>query len=221
MAIAPVVGIVLALGCQRAADLVRTQPHTRGPIRVAMITAVAMALVPLVPVQVATVPMKPVPTFVTSGEWRQYVDDDHTVVTLPLPDASYPDPLRCSAYTGQDMRIAGAYALLPTQNPLDPADHTAAFQPPWRPTSGLMTAIRQGTPTPDVTPARREMTLADLRYWKAGVIVLTPQLRDSDMLRAMSGILGFEPTWTGGAWIWDVRHLVDDPNAVLTGPDIG
>nr|WP_203683009.1 hypothetical protein [Actinoplanes siamensis] len=216
MAIAPVVGILLALGCQRAADLVRTQPHTRGPIRVAMITAVAMALVPLVPVQLDTVRMDPVPQFVTSGEWRQFVDDEHTVVTLPLPDSSYPDPLRWSAYTGQDMRIAGAYALLPTQNPQDPADRTAAFQPPWRPTSGLISSVRQGNPTPEVTDARREMTLADLRYWKAAVVVLTPQTRDIEMLRTMSDLLGFRPTWTDGVWMWDVRHLVDDPDAVLT-----
>ncbi len=216
MAIAPVVGILLALGCQRAAELVRTQPHTRGPVRIAMITAVAMALVPLVPTQLTTVKMDPVPTFVTSGAWRQYVDDEHTVVTLPLPDSSYPDPLRWSAYTKQDMRIAGAYALLPNQNPQDPTDHTAAFQPPWRPTSGLIASIRQGNPTPEVTDARREMTLADLRYWKAGVVVLTPQTRDIEMLRTMSDLLGFRPTWTGGVWMWDVRSLVDNPDAVVT-----
>jgi hypothetical protein len=64
------------------------------------------------------------------------------------------------------------------------------------------------------------MTLADLRYWKAGVIVLTPQERDTEMLRAMTDLLGFQPTWQGGAWIWNVRALVDNPKAVLTGPDI-
>jgi hypothetical protein len=221
MAIAPTVGIVLALGCQRASELVRAQPSTRGPVRVAMITAVAMALVPLVPTQLETVPMAPIPQFVTSGAWRQYVDDNHTVVTLPQPDSSYPDPLRWSAMTGQDMRIAGAYALLPNQNPLNPRDHTALFSPPWRPTSGLMASIRQGNPIPEITDTRREMTLADLRFWKAGVVMLTPQIRDIEMLRAMSDLLGFWPTWKGGAWVWDVRHLVDDPNAVLTGPDIG
>ncbi|MCA2212597.1 hypothetical protein LDL48_06920 [Wangella sp. NEAU-J3] len=221
LAIAPVVGIVLALGCQRAVDLVRQQPSARSPVQVAMITAVAMALVPLIPTPLQTVPMSPVPEFVTTGQWRQFVDDNHTVVTLPLPDSSYPDPLRWTAYTGHDMRIAGAYALLPTQNPLDPEDRTALFSPPWRPTSGLMASIRQGNPIPEITDTRREMTLADLRYWKAGVIVLTPQMRDIEMLRAMTDLLGFEPTWTGGAWLWDVRALVDDPNAVLTGPDIG
>jgi hypothetical protein len=220
MAIAPVIGILLAIGCQRAADLVKAQPSARGPVRVAMITAVAMALVPLAPTPLQTAPMAPIPQFVTSGAWRNYVDDNHTVVTLPLPDSSYPDPLRWSAMTGQDMRIAGAYALLPNQNPLNPLDRTALFSPPWRPTSGLMASIREGNPIPEITDTRREMTLADLRYWKAGVIVLTPQVRDIDLLRAMSDLLGFQPRWTGGAWIWDVRSLVDNPNAVLTGPDI-
>jgi hypothetical protein len=220
MAIAPAVGILLALGVQRAVDLVKTQPAARGPVRVAMVTAVAMALVPLVPTPVPTLPQVPAPEFIASGEWRKFVDDNHTVVTLPLPDSSYPDPLRWSAATGQDMRIAGAYALLPNQNPLNPADRTALFSPPWRPTSGLMASIRQGNPIPEITDTRREMTLADLRYWKAGAIMLTPQPRDTEMLRAMTGLLGVEPTWIGGAWVWDVRQLVDDPNAVLTGPDI-
>jgi hypothetical protein len=220
MAIAPVIGIVLALGCQRAADLVKGQPSARGPVRVAMITAVAMALVPLIPTPLLTAPMAPTPAFVTSGEWKQYVAGNHTVVTLPLPDNTYPDPLRWSAATGQDMRLAGAYALLPNQNPLNPMDKTALFSPPWRPTSGLMASIREGNPIPEITDTRREMTLADLRYWRAGVIVLTPQTHDIDLLRAMTDLLGFQPTWTGGAWIWDVRSLVDNPDAVLTGPDI-
>ena len=58
----------------------------------------------------------PVPAFVSSGTWKTYVDDRHTMVTLPLPDSSYPDPLRWTAYTGQDLRIASAYALLPKVN---------------------------------------------------------------------------------------------------------
>ncbi|GGN24571.1 hypothetical protein FHR83_008116 [Actinoplanes campanulatus] len=217
MAIAPIVGIVLALGVQRAADMMRSQPASRGPVRVAMITAVAMALVPLIPRPMATVQMDPVPEFVTTGAWRDYVDDRHTMVTLPLPDSSYPDPLRWTATTGQDLRIAGAYALLPNQNPQDPSDRTAMFSPPWRPTSGLVASIKQGNPIPEITDERREMTLADLRFWRAGVVVLTPQSHDIELLRTMSDLLGFRPTWIGGAWVWDVRELVDDPDTVLTG----
>jgi hypothetical protein len=83
-----------------------------------------------------------------------------------------------------------------------------------------MASIRQGNTTPEITDTRREMTLADLRYWKAGVIVLQPQARDVEMLRAMTDLLGFEPTWQGGVWTWNVRALVDNPGAVLTGPEI-
>ena len=220
LAVAPIVGIVLALGVQRAIELVRAQPAARGPVRVAMITAVVMALVPLVPVQLPTAPMAPIPQFVTAGTWKHFVDDNHTVVTLPLPDNTYSDPLRWSAMTGEDMRIAGGYALFPNQNPLDPTDRTALFSPPWRPTSGLMASIKQGNPIPEINDTRREMTLADLRYWKAAVIVLTPQVRDIEMLRAMNELLGFQPTWNGGVWVWDVRGLVDNPDTVLTGPDI-
>jgi hypothetical protein len=216
MAIAPVIGIVLALGCQKAYDLTRTQPTARRPVRIAMIVAVVMALVPLAPTPLPTMQMAQVPRFVTSGEWHRYVDDNHTVVTLPLPDSSYPDPMRWSAYTGQRMRIASAYALLPNENPLDPTDRTALFSPPWRPTSGLITSIRNGNPTPKITSTRRELTLADLRYWKAGVVVLTPQRRDIEMLRVMTDILGFQPTWIKGAWVWDVRDIVDDPKAKLS-----
>jgi hypothetical protein len=220
MAITPVIGILLALGCQRAQELMRTSSTARGPVRVATITAVAMALVPLVPTPLETSRMVPTPGFVTSGEWRQYAGDDHTIVTLPTPDSSYPDPLRWSAQTHLDMRIAGAYALLPNENPLNPDDHTAVFAPPWRPTSGLMASIRQGNPIPEINDARREMTLADLRYWRAGAVILAPQVRDVEMLQVMKDLLGFAPTWKDGVWVWDVRHLVDDPNVVLTGPDI-
>ena len=83
-----------------------------------------------------------------------------------------------------------------------------------------MASIRQGNPIPEITDTRREMTLADLRYWKAGVIVLTPQARDVEMMRAMTDLLGAEPIWRGGAWVWDVRAMVDDPNTVLTGPEV-
>jgi hypothetical protein len=220
LAIAPVVGVVLALGVQKAIALVHDQPAARGPVRVAMIAAVAMALVPLVPTPVQSAPMAAIPSFVTSGAWKAYVAGGHSVVTLPLPSSGNPAPLRWSAMTGLDMQLAGAYALLPTQSAVNPADHSATFAPPWRPTSGLMESIKEGNPIPEVTDTRRELTLADLRYWKAGVIVLAPQTRDIEMLRAMTEILGFEPTWNGGAWIWNVRQLVDDPDTVLTGPDI-
>ena len=45
--------------------------------------------------------MDPTPAFITSGAWKQYVDDNHTVVTLPLPDSwavlDAPGPVEAAA----------------------------------------------------------------------------------------------------------------------------
>ena len=76
-----------------------------------------MALVPAAPLPMPVERLPPTPAFVTSGAWRQYVDDDHSVVALPLPASTYPDPLRWSAETGQDLRIARGYFLGPDDRP--------------------------------------------------------------------------------------------------------
>jgi hypothetical protein len=216
LAIAPVVAIVLALGCQQAIDLGRRQPVARGPLRVAMFTAVAMALIPLFPTPLPTRQMQPVPDFVTSDQWRQYVDEQHTLVALPLPNSSYPAAMRWAAYTGNDMRIARGYAIFPTENPMDPTDRTGRFEPAFRPTSWLFAGIRAGLPTPVVTAKHRADAIEDLRFWKAGVVVISPQDHEAEMRRTMASLVGFEPTWTGGVWMWDVRALVDDAEATLT-----
>ncbi len=208
LAITPIIGIVLAFGCHKGIELVNARGKNYRLVRKAMIFAAIIALLPLVPQPLRTKPMSPTPTFVTSGAWKKYIDDNHTLVTLPFTDAGYTDPLRWSAITGQDMRIAGAYALLPTHNRLKPNDHTATFFPPARPTITLMASIRKGKPAPIIDESRRAAALADLRYWKAGAVLLAPQDHDGEMLKNMTALLHLAPVWIDGVWIWDVQRLV-------------
>lgn len=50
----------------------------------------------------------------------------------------------------------------------------------------------------------------DLRYWRAGAVILDPRLKQADALRlGMTALTGVEPVFTGGVWLWDVRPLVD------------
>ena len=218
LAIAPIIAIVLAFGCQHAIDLGKRQPGARNPLRLALVTVVAMALVPLFPTPLPTRQMSQIPAFITDGSWKQYVDQDHTLVALPLPNSFYPQPMRWAAYTGNDMKLARGYAIFPTSNPLKPEDRTGRFEGPWRPTSGLFASIKQGFPAPVINDLRREVTLADLRFWKAGVIVVVPQSRDIQMIQTMQEILNREPMLVGGVWLWDVRALVDDPTATIPPP---
>lgn len=215
LAIAPVISILLALGVERFRVLARSHPTVRRPILAAGATVLAMALVPLAPTPLTIKPMAPVPAFVTSGEWRTYIDDKHAMVSIPLPDSTYPDPLRWSAFTGHDMRIARGYFLGPANDPKNPQDKTALFTAPYRSTAAYFAQIRAGRVVNPVDNQRRKITLNDLRFWRAAVVAITPQPRDYYLRAAMTEILGFEPTWIKGAWVWDVRHLVDDKRATL------
>ncbi|MDR7279922.1 hypothetical protein [Catenuloplanes atrovinosus] len=202
LAVAPVIAVLLALGVQRANGLVLDRPKAVLPVRLATTVLLSLALIPMFPTPLLTQPMMPTPAFITNGTWREYVDADHTVVTLPLPDATFPAAARWSAITGNDMRLPRGYGLY-----RNPVDGTGAFAAPPTATSQYFYNLWAGYWVPKVDDTRRAQTLEDLRFWEAGLVVLPPQTHDIEMRRAMSDILGFQPTWVEGVWIWDVRHL--------------
>jgi hypothetical protein len=208
LAIAPVVGILLALGYDRADGLARRYPSAARQIRFATVTILAMALLPIVPTTLPTHRLPPTPAFVTSGAWKRYVAGDRTVVTLPLPDGTYSDPIRWSAQTGQDMRIPRGYFLAPKNDPRRPYDRSALFSARIRPTSLFFDKVRQEGKIPVVTQKRRADMVRDLRYWRAGVVILAPQEHDDVLRTAMTQLTGMKPRADGGVWVWDVRRLI-------------
>jgi hypothetical protein len=207
LALAPIVGILLALGYERADQLARRHPSAARQIRFATVTVLAMALLPITPTTLPTRRLDPTPAFISSGEWRRYVDGGRTVVTLPLPDGSYPGPIRWSAQTGHEMRIPRGYFLAPKNDPRRPYDRTALFSARIRSTSLFFDKIRQEGKVPVVTQKRRADAVADLRYWQAGVVILAPQENDDKMRDAMTQLTGIKPTQAGGVWVWDVRKV--------------
>jgi hypothetical protein len=208
LAIAPIVGILLALGYDRADGLARRYPSAARQIRFATVTVLAMALLPIVPTTLPTRQLEPPPAFVTSGVWKRYVAGDRTVVTLPLPDGTYPDPIRWSAQTGQEMRIPRGYFLAPKNDPRRPYDRSALFSARIRSTSLFFDNIRREGKIPVVTPRRRADVVRDLRYWRAGVVILAPQKYDKQMRDAMTQLTGIKPRVERGVWVWDVRKLI-------------
>jgi hypothetical protein len=204
MATTPVVAVLLALGCDHAARLARSDAAR--PVRYATGTLLAVALLPLAPTPLPTVRLAPTPEFVTSGEWRRYVEPDRSVVTLPMPASTYPDPLRWSARTGLDMPIARGYFLGPNDDPA--SGGSAIFSAPWRPTARFFDTIRRTGEVPEITEQQRAEAIEDFRHWRAGAVVLG-QVKHADAYRrAMTELTGISPTFTGGVWVWDVRPLV-------------
>ena len=204
LAVTPVIGVLLAIACARSAGLARQYPAARNGIRFATVTVLAMALLPIAPTPLPTSPIPATPEFVSSGAWRTYADGDRSVVTLPLADATYAEPLRWSAQTGLDLRLARGYFLAPDTRADAPEPGVGVFSGPPRPTSTHFSAIWRNREQP---PLDRTQLVADLRYWQAGAVVLAPHRRAEQMRERMTTLLGAEPVWTGGLWVWDVRDL--------------
>ncbi|WP_433345555.1 hypothetical protein [Micromonospora sp. CA-111912] len=209
LATVPIVGVLLAFGAERARRLAREHPAARPQIRFATATMLTMALLPAFPTPLPSVRLDPVPEFVTSGAWRPYVAGGRSVVTLPLPDTDYPDPLRWSAATRLDLPLARGYFLGPDTRPRAPEGRIALFTAPPRPTSSFFITIRRTGQVPPVTAPTRASALEDLRYWRAGVVLLGPHEHADALRRGMTELTGIRPTYTGGVWVWDVRPLTD------------
>jgi len=82
------------------------------------------------------------------------------------------------------------------------------YDAPPRATAKFWDAIARTGKVPEVRPTDRTAARADLRYWRASVVVLTPGQPYADELRrATSDLLDTQPRWVGGVWVWDVRPL--------------
>jgi hypothetical protein len=208
LALTPIVGVLLAFGAAQAGALIRRYPAARSQVRFATGTVLTMALLPILPTPLPSVRLDPIPAFVTSGAWRPYVAGGHSVVTLPLPDTTYADPLRWSAATRLGMPLARGYFLGPDTRP--GAHRVALFTATPRPTSSFFDTIRSTDAVPPITPQDRVDAVGDLRYWRAGAVILDPRVGQAGALnRGMTELTGIEPVRTGGVWLWDVRPLVD------------
>lgn len=207
LAVTPVIGLILAYGVAHVVDLGRRYPGARGQLRFAATTVLLMALLPVAPTPLPSAPIIPTPQFVTSGAWRPYLAGGRSLVALPLPDNTYADPLRWSAQTGLDLRLARGYFLAPDTRPDAPEPGAALFTAPPRPTSSFFKSIQRTGLIPTVTPQARTALVDDLRFWRAGVVVLGPQRYEEALLLGMTQLIGRRPERVGGVWLWDVRPL--------------
>ena len=105
LVVTPIVGLLLAL-------LVDARP--RGRVWPA---AFAVALVPILPVNLLTVAREPIPVFITSGAWTSVVPPGGVLATVPFTLDTVPDGQRWQAYAwthGQgEFAIASGFYLGP------------------------------------------------------------------------------------------------------------
>lgn len=166
--------------------------------------AVAVALVPLIPVPLPTAERTPAPTVLADGTWRGLVGNDGTVVTVPIPSPGNADALRWQVDAGLEYRIAGGYFVGPSGE----ADGEAKYGAVDRPTALLLGRVARTGEVPDIADDDRARARADVSYWNAAVVVLPDDAPEADALRpTVAALLGDPGARAGDAVVWDVRGV--------------
>lgn len=201
----PVAGALLALTIEAVGRL--PQRSTTGmPIRRLSYALVVLSLVPLLPLPLLTHRGPAVPRFFTAGTWRAYVPAGRTLVTVPLTSSKHSEAMHWWAQSGADFAFPGGYFIGPGTQP-----DSALFGPPPRPTDLLLASIADGAKVPKVTGRMRDGLIADLRFWRAGAMVLGDREPRVDVLRELVTDLVGEGVRTGGVTVWDVTDLTAPP----------
>jgi hypothetical protein len=197
LALIPVIAILLAFSVRAAASA------SGAWLRYGWTLVLVAALLPIAPWPVPAERAAPVPAFFTSGQWHQYVDGDQSVYVVDSVFwiGSF-TTMDWDNATGQGYRMVGGYFLGPFPG------SSGNYGPPLRPTSELLINIVQYGASTRITAAQRAAFRADVRYWHAAIVVLSPAAPDYGRLRnVLDQLTGHRPRQVPGALLWDVRAL--------------
>jgi hypothetical protein len=188
-------GVLLALGADRLLT-----GSTRPVLRAAGFLAVLAVLLPLAPAgPLHTTPRPPVPRFITSGDWRQYVAEGRTLVPVPLDSAH---AIRWGPAADFGFDVPQGYFI----GPMSATDRRGRWGAPPRPTSVTLDRIGKGRHDGIATEAERRRALADARFWQADAFVLDAGPREQALRQWLDGCFG-PGRQVDDVWVWDVRGL--------------
>ena len=199
-ALAPTVifGVLLALAADKA---FRARPKWRR----LFVAGLVLALVPLFPKPVPTKDAPPVPKFFSQKLWLPYAEGGRSIVPVPLPGVTYGrDGQRVAALSNLAFPVPRGYFMGPAD---PPGNDQGAWGAPPRYTSQMLQWAQLHGESPVPGAAVTGSIQADLRYWKAGAVVLLPSAPNKDVLEhILTDALG-SPQLIGGVEVWDVRSI--------------
>lgn len=196
-----VVGVLLALAVDRAWSMERVDRQVR---RIAVISALALVLVPLVPMPLKVTSRPAVPHFITSGHWRPFVGPNQSLVPVPVPAMGHTNSMRWAASTNLDFKIPGGYFLAPRNgNTGDPGRFGG------RPSGigELLDEVAATGRTSPLTDRQRRRSLDELRHWQAAILVLPAGEEHVEPLRQTVEQIVGPGRRVDDVWLWDVRTL--------------
>ncbi|MGH8878586.1 MAG: glycosyl transferase, partial [Stackebrandtia sp.] len=194
----PAMAVVLAVATQRILGYARESTADRRPA--IWFTAVALALVPLIPTVLPVVQREATPEFFTDGTVDEYVSGG-SVVIAPPPTRLNARPLNWQAAADFSFPLAGGYFVGPT------ADNKGRYGPDDRPTATLLMRAQKTDRVQPAGPREHARAMVDLDYWNADVIVLPPGDNGGAIRGTLDRLLGIRGQVVDGVVVWDVRGL--------------
>jgi hypothetical protein len=195
----PIVAALLALAGDRVATL-GTGPL---PGKLLYFATMAVALVPIAPIPLHAFDPPATPAFISTGAWRSYVPEGRSLVPVPLPRQTTLTGMRWAAETDLAFAVPRGYFIGPDGT----TARQAVFEPPLRPTVELLQTVAKTGSVRAVTEQDRQNALADLTFWRAAIVVLTPQPHEAALRATLDALLG-PGEMIDGAWVWDVRARI-------------
>ena len=193
LALIPLIAVLLAYGLHAAA-------RTEGFLRLAVPVAVAASLLPLTPMPLATTDRRPVPTFISSGAWRQCVPEAGVLVPVPLPTPKKPDSMRWPAAANVRFAIPEGFFI----GPHGPRGKSSIGIYP-QPTSQLLASVAATGAVPDVDNEMRAQARKDLEFWRADCVALAHGPTEAALHRTLEALLG-PGTRIADTWTWKINH---------------
>jgi len=193
LALIPLIAVMLAYAVDAAA-------RAGGFARLAVPIAVVAALVPTLPVPLATTFRQPVPEFVSSGAWRQCAPEGGVIVPVPLPIPRQPDLMRWPAAANVAFGIPEGFFI----GPYGPGGKSSIGTYP-RPTSQLLAEVAKTGTVPVVDDAARDQARADLAYWRADCVALAHVPHEDALRTTLEQLLG-PGTDSVGTQTWKITR---------------
>lgn len=198
------IAVLAALFADRLLELARQHPEV--PLKLVGGLAFLAALVPIAPWPLVLQDTPPVPEFISSGHWRTYVDEQHTLVPLPLPAEKLGTrALRWSASTLNTYNFPRGYFIGPHEN------REGGYGAPATPFSEFMVKAAQEEDTtaaaPSVTEEVRRSALEDVRHWRAAIAILEDDHPRAAVIKSAMDQLFGPAQYVDDVYLWDLRSL--------------
>jgi len=203
MGCVPLIGALLALATDRVFSAAESPDGPQLPVRLMWVGAVIAVLLPIAPTALLVKDRPSTPQFFADGTWRQFVAPGGTVVPVPLPSGGNSEPLHWQVDAGLGFAMPEGYFIGPNSE----TDRRGRYGAIQRPTSILLDEVRDSGIIPEVTDAQRDDAVADLRFWHADVLVLTPREYDAALRATVELLLRKPGEFIDGAYVWDVQSL--------------